>query len=129
MRDYPTSVPGCRDHGADLLPLEKRVWRTQTGSGQATQRTRAGERQAQAPSGSDVFGEANPEGSSGGKLLSPERRRGAVEHARRKYGVSEKQACRILKQSRGTQRYQPAHRTDEDALTRDIIALASEYGR
>ena len=52
-----------------------------------------------------------------------------MEHARRKYGVSERQACRILKQSRGTQRYRPEHRTDEDALTRDIIALASEYGR
>ncbi len=52
-----------------------------------------------------------------------------MEHARRKYGVSERQACRILKQWRGTQRYQPAYRTDEDGLTRDIIALASEYGR
>jgi putative transposase len=52
-----------------------------------------------------------------------------VEHARRKYGVSERQACRILKQSRGTQRYQPECRTDEEALTRDIIALASENGR
>ena len=35
----------------------------------------------------------------------------------------------MLQQWRGTQRYQPAHRTDEDALTRDIIELASEYGR
>jgi putative transposase len=52
-----------------------------------------------------------------------------VEHARRKYEVSERAACRILKQWRGTQRYQPEYRTDEDALTRDIIALASEYGR
>ena len=52
-----------------------------------------------------------------------------MEHARRKYEVSERQACRILKQWRGTQRYQPEHRTDEDALTRDIVALASEYGR
>ena len=50
-----------------------------------------------------------------------------MEHARRKYGVSERQACRVLKQWRGTQRYQPEHRTDEDALTRDIITLASEY--
>lgn len=40
-----------------------------------------------------------------------------------------RQACRIVKQSRGTQRYPPAHRTEEDALTRDIIALASKYGR
>jgi putative transposase len=35
----------------------------------------------------------------------------------------------VLKQWRGTQRYVPQVRADEDALTRDIIALASEYGR
>lgn len=51
-----------------------------------------------------------------------------MEHARKKYGVSERQACRVLKQGRGTQRYQPAHRTDEDALTQAIIALASSMG-
>jgi putative transposase len=43
--------------------------------------------------------------------------------------VSERQACRVLKQWRGTQRYLPMNRTDEDALTQAIIALASEYGR
>ena len=52
-----------------------------------------------------------------------------MEHARGKYGVSERQPCRILKQWRGTQRYQPAVRGDEEALTKAIIALASEYGR
>ena len=34
-----------------------------------------------------------------------------------------------MKQWRGTQRYLPIQRVDEDALTRDIIMLASEYGR
>lgn len=63
-----------------------------------------------------------------GKLLSPERRRGTVEHARRKDGLSERQACRILKQWRGTQPYLPMVRTDEEALTEAIIALSSEYG-
>jgi transposase InsO family protein len=52
-----------------------------------------------------------------------------VEHARRKYGVSERQACRVLQQWRGTQRYVPLYRTEENALTRNIITLASEYGR
>ena len=52
-----------------------------------------------------------------------------MEHARRKYGISERHACRVLRQWRGTQRYAPQHRCDEDALTRDIIALAGEYGR
>jgi len=52
-----------------------------------------------------------------------------VQHARRKYGVSERQACRVLQQGSGTQRYQSAHRTHEDAFTQAIIALAREYGR
>lgn len=51
-----------------------------------------------------------------------------MEHARKKYGVSERDASRVLRQSRGTQRDLPLHRSDEDALTRDIIALAGEYG-
>jgi transposase InsO family protein len=34
-----------------------------------------------------------------------------------------------VNQPRGTQRYQPTQRDDEDALTRAIITLASQYGR
>ncbi|MGB7498044.1 MAG: IS3 family transposase [Candidatus Acidiferrum sp.] len=64
-----------------------------------------------------------------GKLLSPERRRCAVEHAREKYEVSERHACRLLGQWRRTQRYAAIHRIDEEALTEAIVALASEYGR
>ena len=52
-----------------------------------------------------------------------------MEHAQEKYEFSERHACRLVKQWRGTQRYLAIQRTDEDALTRAIIALASEYGR
>jgi len=51
-----------------------------------------------------------------------------VEHGQ-ELGASERHACRLVKQPRGTQRYQPTQRNDEDALTRAIIALASHYGR
>jgi len=44
-------------------------------------------------------------------------------------GLSERHACRLVYQPRGTQRYQPTQRNDEDALPRAIIALASQYGR
>ncbi|MGA8312297.1 MAG: IS3 family transposase, partial [Terriglobales bacterium] len=64
-----------------------------------------------------------------GKLLSPERRRGAVRHALENYRITERHACRLLGQWRGTQRYEGMGRADEDALTQAIIALASEYGR
>ncbi|MGB8725939.1 MAG: IS3 family transposase, partial [Candidatus Sulfotelmatobacter sp.] len=66
---------------------------------------------------------------AGGKLLSPERRRCAVEHAREEYEVSERRACRVVRQWRGTQRYLPLRRTDEDQLTQAILDLAVKYGR
>ena len=43
--------------------------------------------------------------------------------------MSERHACRLVNQPRGTQRYQPTQRNDEDRLTQAIIALASQYGR
>jgi putative transposase len=52
-----------------------------------------------------------------------------VEHAREKYEVSERPACRLLGQWRRTQRYAAIHRIDESARTRAIVELASEYGR
>ena len=45
------------------------------------------------------------------------------------FGVSERRACCVVKQPRGTQRYIPTQRADEDQLTQAIIALACEYGR
>jgi putative transposase len=43
--------------------------------------------------------------------------------------MSERRACRLVNQPRGTQRYQLARREDEDALTEAIVELASQYGR
>jgi hypothetical protein len=42
---------------------------------------------------------------------------------------SERFACRVLGQHRSSQRKVPRGQDDEDALTADIIALASQYGR
>jgi len=46
-----------------------------------------------------------------------------------KFSVSERFACRVLGQHRSTQRKKPHGRPDEEALTADIIRLASRYGR
>ena len=51
-----------------------------------------------------------------------------MKHARQ-CGASERHACHLVDQPRGTQRYQPTQRNDEDALTRAIITLADRYGR
>jgi transposase InsO family protein len=44
-------------------------------------------------------------------------------------GVSERRACKVLEQSRSTQRRTPFIAPDEEQLTGDIIALATKYGR
>ena len=46
-----------------------------------------------------------------------------------KLSVSERRACRVLGQPRSTPRRTLVVRDDEDALTREIVDLASEYGR
>ena len=51
-----------------------------------------------------------------------------MEHAKEQ-GASERHACQLVDQPRGTQRYQPTRRNDEEALTRAILLLASQYGR
>ena len=43
--------------------------------------------------------------------------------------MSERLACRVLGQHRSTQRKAPKGRADEAALTADIVALATQYGR
>jgi putative transposase len=52
-----------------------------------------------------------------------------VDHVVAKHGVSERFACRVLGQHRSTQRKLPTTTDDEAALTADIIALATQYGR
>jgi transposase InsO family protein len=52
-----------------------------------------------------------------------------VHHAQKKHGISERRACRLVNQPRGTQRLIPMRREDEDQLTQAIIQLASQYGR
>ena len=51
-----------------------------------------------------------------------------MQHVMRKHCISERRACRVLGQSRTTQRYEPVTRDDEDALTA-IVRLAGQYGR
>ena len=64
-----------------------------------------------------------------GLLLSPHRKRQAVEQVVDRLGVSERRACRVLRQSRATQRYLPDAWCDETPLTRRIVELACVYGR
>ena len=45
------------------------------------------------------------------------------------FRVLERRVCRIVRQARSTQRYQPRCRDDEGRLTARVVELASLYGR
>lgn len=50
-------------------------------------------------------------------------------HVQQKLGVSERRACIVLNQPRSVQRHQSNKSGEEEVLRRDIVRLASTYGR
>lgn len=50
-------------------------------------------------------------------------------HIQQKLGVSERRACRVLNQPRSVQCHQSSESEIEEVLRRDIVRLASTYGR
>jgi transposase InsO family protein len=46
-----------------------------------------------------------------------------------RFAISQRRACKLLRQPRATQRYLPIERDDEKPLTQRIIELASMFGR
>ena len=52
-----------------------------------------------------------------------------MERVYERFRVSERHACRVVRQARSTQRYQPRCRDDEERLTARVVELASLYGR
>ncbi len=50
-------------------------------------------------------------------------------HIQQKLGVSERRACKVLGQPRSVQRHKPKRSFEQEALRKDIVRLASRYGR
>lgn len=65
----------------------------------------------------------------GGKLVSPSRRRAAVEELQRKFPASERRACKTIGQARSSQRYQAKPRSDEPRLLQRLMHLVRRRPR
>lgn len=62
-------------------------------------------------------------------MVSPARRRKAVDQLESRFDTSERHACRVIDQPRSTQRYAPRARDDEVALVRRIHELVRGHPR
>src|SRR5512141_3131279 len=115
---HRAGLPGSGHHRTNLLSLAQGIRRSEAGTGASDEATGEGERSLASAGDGSVAGEASAEGGGGGKLLSPERRRCAVQHAREQHRLSERRACRLLGQWRGKQGYSGTQGDEEDGLTR-----------
>ena len=121
-----------RRHRQYLLPLAEGVRRDPDRSGEASEGAEKGERSTEEAGGRGRAGQGDSAESRVGKLISPLKRRRTVEHVRGTLGhdrVSERRACRVLGQSRSTQRRQAHVPEDEPRLVRRMTELATSYGR
>src|SRR5271157_1272483 len=105
-RDHRGGLPEARDQRADVSSLAASLrWDEGTGDDAAE---RAGERKCavEEDRGATGHGHRRAEGSQPKKLVSPAGRRRAVEHLLAEWRYTERNACRLVKQPRSTQRYE-----------------------
>src|SRR5918911_1929314 len=112
-----------------LPPLEEPLWRDELAGGQAPQGAGEGECSPKEAAGRKGVGHRPPKGGESGKLLSPARRRRAVEHLQQRFGVSERRACRVVGQPRSSQRYVSMKVGKDAALVERMLALSTENPR
>jgi len=62
-------------------------------------------------------------------MVSPARRREAVDQSQAALAVSQRRACQVIGQPRSTQRYVAQERDDEKPLVRRILALVQRHPR
>ena len=62
-------------------------------------------------------------------MVSPTRRREAVQQVLRKVKTSERRACKVLGQSRSTQRYRPREPNRDQPLVKRMLAIVRQHPR
>jgi hypothetical protein len=105
-------------------------WRNQYGGMKANGAKRLRELEVENGRLKTLLAEAELEGAGRGKLLTPERRRRAVNALQQRFGVSQRRACRVVGQHRSTQRSPERPLTDDEAALRARLRrIAREHPR
>ena len=97
--------------------------------GQTGQTTGTGEPAFEEDSGKPGTGHRDIKGVREGKVLSPARKRRAVEEIKKELGVSERRACKVIGHARSSQRYRAKENEEEKNLIKRMQELSSEYPR
>ncbi len=128
-QDHRRGGQAPRDLRAELPPLAKSVRRHESQRRQGAQSPSQGEPATQADRRRSAAREPRPQGDIPGKLLSPARKRVAVNHLINRLDISERRARRITGQSRSTQRRLPIMADRELELRSWLVAFAKKRPR
>src|SRR6185369_1231843 len=121
-----------RDQRADVLSLANEVRRDGSADGASAARVAERERAAETVGRGPGVGQSDFAGGRPPKLVSPERRRRTIEAVRSRLGpnrVSERRICRVLEQSRSTQRYRRRKLDDDRRLIDELRRWCEWYPR
>src|SRR5215208_1587302 len=125
----PRDRQETRHKRGDLPPLAQPLWWHEGRCDEAPQGAGVRERPPQEDRCRSSCGHRHPKGGESGKLLSPTRRRAAVEHVRRHLGVSVRRAGRVISQPRSSQRYEGRKADRDRALLERMVRLSRENPR
>ena len=109
--------------------MAERIWGYEYNTGAQTERPGKREPSTEETGCGFVPGQRHLEGGAVKKIVSPDRRRQAVDQVMENLNVSERRACRVIGQPRATQRYPKRIDENEELLREQIVSLASKYGR
>src|SRR5215204_4035378 len=117
-------------HKRSYLPsVEEPLRRDEHQRSQAPRAVGEGECSPQEATRREGTGHRHLKGGEPGKLLSPTRRKAAVEHVRRRLEVSERRACRVMGQPRSSQRYAGRKAEKDSHLAERMVELSRENPR
>lgn len=122
-------MPSIGSEQCDLPSLAQSIRRYEVRRSEAFKRIRNGERPIKEAFGRGRTRQGYTAGHSGGKLLSPARRRDAANVVQHTHEVSERRACTVVNQPRSTQRYTPKKRDQDGVLLSAIYELVKEHPR
>src|SRR5215210_3032605 len=113
-----------------LQPLAQPIWRHEGRCDEALEGIGERERPLEEDRRRSGGRHKHPQGGEPGKLLGPTRRRAAVEHVRRRLGVSERQAsCRAIGPPRSSQSYMARKAEWDRRLVERMVGLSRENPR
>lgn len=125
---YTRDMPTEQHNGADILSLEKQVWRNGRIGGQEAERIGKRELRFKETGRRAITGQQDAKGCCFKKVVSLVERRRVANYLQEEYGVSERRTCKVISINRSTKRRQSGNEKRAE-LVKCIHELSDKHDR